>query len=234
MSGGSPPVTGAYGKMPGRGDFIRLNLPLGFVEPWDAWLQAGLAASREQLGGVWLERYLNGPFWRFAVTPGAAGPAAVAGVMMPSVDAANRHFPLTIARVLSEADGDPFAVFRSAVAWFGAAEALALSCLDERVGTAELEAGLGGLPWPAVDRLPVATPLPDHRGERLHWRLDPDRPDPADPALASQLLHGLCRDRFGGYALFWTSGSDAVEPELSIGAGLPLPGSFAALFEGGS
>ncbi|HLD66572.1 MAG TPA: type VI secretion system-associated protein TagF, partial [Pseudomonas sp.] len=58
---------GFYGKLAGRGDFVSRGLPQSFIEPWDAWLAAGLAASQAELGAGWLEAYLVSPLWRFAV-----------------------------------------------------------------------------------------------------------------------------------------------------------------------
>ena len=35
-------LSGFWGKLPARGDFVRAGLPRSFVEPWDAWLQSAL------------------------------------------------------------------------------------------------------------------------------------------------------------------------------------------------
>ena len=88
---------GFYGKIPSRGDFVRARLPSGFVAAWDAWTQAALASSRVQLGDGWLDAWLEAPVWRFVMPPGACGADAAIGVVLPSVDRANRHFPLVVA-----------------------------------------------------------------------------------------------------------------------------------------
>ena len=41
---------GFYGKLAGRGDFVSRGLPNTVVEPRDAVLGTGLAASPEQIG----------------------------------------------------------------------------------------------------------------------------------------------------------------------------------------
>ena len=41
---------GFYGKIPGRGDFVQAGLPRAFVDPWDAWMQRMILASRAVLG----------------------------------------------------------------------------------------------------------------------------------------------------------------------------------------
>ena len=94
------PGFGAFGKMPALGDFFRLNLPRDFVDAWDGWLQEELAGSRASLGEHWLDCYLVGPLWRFALGPGLCETRAYAGVMMPSVDRVGRYFPLTVATPL--------------------------------------------------------------------------------------------------------------------------------------
>ena len=47
---------GAFGKMPGMGDFLRLDLPAGFTRAWDTWLQAGLISARDRALGHQLWR----------------------------------------------------------------------------------------------------------------------------------------------------------------------------------
>lgn len=136
------PRLGYYGKIAALGDFIRRDLPAGFAEPWDRWLQEGMTASRAELGADWLARYQVAPLWRFALGPRLCGPAAVAGVMMPSADRVGRLFPLALvlplpaAEVRSALDDEPA---------FAAIEELLLDTLEPAFGRAALDA--------AVDRL---------------------------------------------------------------------------------
>ena len=95
-------MTGFFGKLPCRGDFLRRGLPNSFVAPWDGWLSGGLAASREQMGEEWMAAWMEAPVWRFLLPPGVCGPAAVLGLWMPSVDSAGRCFPLTIAAIFQD------------------------------------------------------------------------------------------------------------------------------------
>jgi serine/threonine-protein phosphatase Stp1 len=95
-------MTGVYGKLPSYGDFVRRELPASFVNPWDAWLQAGLAGAREALGLSFEAMWAAAPAWRFRLPAGACGPAPVAGVMVVSRDSVGRSFPLTVAAELSE------------------------------------------------------------------------------------------------------------------------------------
>lgn len=93
-------LIGLYGKLPAHGDFVRRGLPLSFCEPWDGWLQAGIAAARESLGGAWEATWDAAPAWRFALPAGACGPDPVAGVVAPSADTVGRRFALTVAATL--------------------------------------------------------------------------------------------------------------------------------------
>lgn len=89
---------GFFGKLPARGDFVRSGLPRSFTDPWDAWLQRGLAYTQAAAPG-WVAAWLEAPVWRFRLAPGLCGQDAVLGLWLPSVDRAGRYFPLTIAIV---------------------------------------------------------------------------------------------------------------------------------------
>ena len=94
-------LAGYFGKMPARGDFVSGSLGREFVDPWDDWIQASIEQSRDRLGEQWLDVYLTSPLWCFALSPSICGNHAWGGVLMPSVDAVGRYFPLTIAAPLS-------------------------------------------------------------------------------------------------------------------------------------
>jgi type VI secretion system protein ImpM len=140
---------GLFGKLPARGDFVRNGLPGSFVAPWDAWLQAGLAASHVRLGEDWLPAWLQAPVWRFALAPGVCGPDAAIGVMLPSVDRVGRYFPLTLAALFppDSATATPDDI----AAWLDTAEAAGLAAL-ERDATQEQVAALLP-PAPAVGKI---------------------------------------------------------------------------------
>ena len=125
-------VPGFYGKLPSHGDFVRRRLTGSFVDLWDSWLQSAVAQSKEQLGANWLEIYLGSPLWRFIFTPGVCGPDMLAGVLMPSVDRAGRYFPLTMAVSLPEAV-NPLRLATEYDDWFGRAESILLTALDDSV-----------------------------------------------------------------------------------------------------
>lgn len=95
----SDPVTGFFGKMPARGDFLRVGLPRSFTDPLDDWLSRALTAARADLGERWEAVWSAASTWRFVLPPGACGPAQAVGVLLPSEDRVGRAFPLVIARL---------------------------------------------------------------------------------------------------------------------------------------
>lgn len=138
-------VPGFFGKLPALGDFVTRRLPPEFVEPWDRFLQAGMAASRLRFGPAWTGHFLSAPVWRFLLSPGVISPAAWLGILLPSVDRVGRYFPLTVAARLSRGPDDAQATLRAAAAWYAALETAALAALSPRVGPDALEASLTGL-----------------------------------------------------------------------------------------
>jgi type VI secretion system protein ImpM len=137
-------IVGFYGKLPSRGDFVRVGLPRDFTDPWDAWLQSVMAGSRSLMGEAWLPAYLEAPVWRFALPPGMCGTNAALGVMLPSVDRAGRYFPLT------------FAMLQPRCIDTKAGEAWLDTCED--AGRAALERDV---PPQQIADMVVAPPLPD-------------------------------------------------------------------------
>jgi type VI secretion system protein ImpM len=131
-------AAGFYGKLPARGDFVRVGLPRDFTDAWDAWLQEVLIGSRSLMGQTWLPAFLEAPVWRFSLPPGMCGRWAVLGVMLPSVDRAGRYFPLTLAalstRSLDAAAGEP---------WLAACEAAGRAALEQDKSPEDIAAMIG-------------------------------------------------------------------------------------------
>jgi len=158
-------AAGLFGKIPSRGDFVRLGLPRGFVQPWDDWLQHVIAGSRAQLGEAWLPAWMEAPIWYFALPAGMCGGDRVLGLWMPSVDRAGRHFPLTLALVLS---GD--AATSEGGAWLARAEAAGLEALRDALPPEVLAARLQG-GGAAIEAQAVALPDlgPLNAGQAVWW-----------------------------------------------------------------
>lgn len=139
---------GAFGKMPALGDFFRIGLPRTLVEPWDTWLQSTMLAVRDALGQSWQDNYLTAPIWRFTLSPGLAGPQAVLGVLMASIDRVGRQFPLTLCASVPdsrEAILDHYA----AHAAFLELEGIALDALDDAMTREMLEERLSAVTFEA-------------------------------------------------------------------------------------
>jgi type VI secretion system protein ImpM len=210
------PGVGFFGKLASHGDFLQRRLPPSFVAVWDAWLQAALRGSREQLGAAWLEAYLTGPLWRFALAPGVCDGQAWAGVLIPSVDRVGRHFPLVLAAATPGApslaawmgDGAP---------WFEQLEDLALSSLDAGFDFERFDAALM-----AMDGLPPAQAQAS--SGPLGWQAA--IPAANEAALVADALAGAA---LYGQSIWWTDGSERVEPCVRLCRGLPLPQAFAAM-----
>lgn len=219
-------ITGFFGKLPGRGDFIGRHLPKSFIDPWDAWLQAAIARSRIALGGSWRECYCTSPIWRFALSAGLCGPDSYAGILMPSVDRVGRYYPLVIAVPMVPVRS-LFALPLLAEPWFHQAEQLALAGLDlDRLDVdafSQQVAALGEPPIPHRTISAVANdpcwycPLPDSLPMSV---------------LAATMADMLLQQCFPQTSLWWTEGSERIARCLLVCDGLPPASGFAALLAG--
>lgn len=219
---------GFYGKLPQIGDFISRRLPAEFLDPWDEWLQSGIAVSREQLTDRWLEIYLTSPIWNFVLGRGVCGEFPWCGLIMPSVDKVGRYFPLTVACRLP-LDSNPIAVATWAKEWFEQAEADVLSALfneDLDVTTFDSNVTRLGQPLSGDARIAVSAAA----GYGSAWQLPLTDGNFTDGL--PELTHQLLMQRSGNYSLWWGSGSDNVEPSLLVCNGLPLCADFSALLTG--
>ncbi|MBK8181846.1 MAG: type VI secretion system-associated protein TagF [Candidatus Competibacteraceae bacterium] len=221
-----PPITGFFGKLPGRGDFIGRHLPKSFLDPWDTWLQQAIAQSHIQLGGLWRECYCTSPIWRFALSPGLCGPAVYTGILMPSVDRVGRYYPLVITAPLES--GWPLLVLPMAgKAWFEQAEQLALMGLDlDRLDLDDFSQQVKALGAPPMATFSVEGAV---AGNAWYCPL----PEALELALATPLLASdLLRRGLPQISLWWTEGSERVTRCLLICQGLPPVSGFAALLSG--
>ena len=168
-----PVAFGLWGKLPSRGDFVRLGLPRGFTDAWDLWLSSVLVQSQALLGEAWRPAWMAAPVWRFCLQPGLCGPDAVLGLWMPSVDSAGRAYPLTLAACVPPG----FGLGPAAEAWLDAAEDAGLAALERRLQPDAVVAGL-----PQLDA--ASGPAPD--GASVWWAARPA--DPAEDGLPPRTL----------------------------------------------
>lgn len=80
-----PPAV--FGKLPAHGDFVSRGVPGPVREQLDEWLSAWLTQARAEHGAAFEEVYESAAPWLFE------GPGASA-VLLPSMDAVGRHYPL--------------------------------------------------------------------------------------------------------------------------------------------
>ncbi len=225
----SPP--GWHGKLPSLGDFASRRLDADFVEPWDAWLSAGLAALREQRPDGWLEDYLGSPSWRFllmpGVMPGAAGAGGWAGVLMPSVDRVGRYFPLTLVQPLGGHAPCSTQQMAALWHWLGRLDELARDALYDDWTADRLEQELARMA--PVDLATAqgqhAAPAAMHDGDVAEAE-----PQAADAALligveAQHLWAQGARGR-----AFWQARPDEGTPRLLLSRGLPAAAAMARFF----
>lgn len=169
------PLPAWYGKLPGMGDFAHRRMPEHFLSTWDAWLQGGLHGLRSR-DPAWVDHYLQGPLWCFALGAGIAGLRPWVGVMMPSVDSAGRYFPLTLAAELvrgtAELEGGAAAACRQF--WALSAEA-AMQGLDQDMDAARFDGMLqerfGAAAWAPPQASQDVLRLP--QGRQTAWFQSP-------------------------------------------------------------
>jgi len=145
---------GWTGKLPSSGDFLSRRIDPAFAGPWEQWLLAMLAGSRERLRERWQESFLSAPAWRFVLAPGVVSPGAWCGVLVSSVDSVGRYYPLTLVCRLEAAALDPDATLKALGNWFAMAEMLATEALSPSIDIGAFDDSIAALPLPhfPIDR----------------------------------------------------------------------------------
>ncbi|WP_309644009.1 type VI secretion system-associated protein TagF [Phenylobacterium sp.] len=136
--------TGAFGKLPCAGDFVRRRLRADTITELDLWLQVRLA---DDPGG---EPPDAATPCRFAAAPGVFGVMAVMGLIWPSRDSVGRSFPFVIA---VEAGPRTAHVYDLDLDWFDLAEVAlrrsidfaSLDDLDRALSDLQASVGLGAI-----------------------------------------------------------------------------------------
>ncbi|MEM8811299.1 MAG: type VI secretion system-associated protein TagF [Pseudomonadota bacterium] len=218
---------GIYGKLPSKRDFIAVRIAGPVLTLIEHWLQGGVAASRNAMGGRWQETYLTAPIWRFWLGEQVAGTFCV-GAVMPSVDGVGRYFPLTILShgrpgmaLLPPLDDD-------LDGWFTEIEARLLSALDPG-----LTLDAYGLLHGQRDALAFAEAPLEMRAQSLRrgmiWATERDQGTDSAPS----------GDRDEDYRIaaqtrtyWWTGGGDRFGPRFYSHPGMPDPAFFSALITG--
>ncbi|KLV03732.1 type VI secretion system-associated protein [Photobacterium aquae] len=214
---------GYFGKVPVRGDFIQDHLPLDFLDPWNEWLQAVQAVSREQLGEQWLECYLTSPVWHFSLSPGVCGDSGMVGTLMPSIDNVGRHYYFTLA---TSVENPPVAYWQSRQ-WSENAEDLVLQLLDDDMDLIQWLENLKNtdLLSDLVNNPNSAVKTEAGMGNQIVLLGE-------EHVQACDLLHLAYKTQFDRYCIWWTAGSERMKSATLVTSGLPLISQFAAMLDG--
>ncbi len=223
-------TVGFFGKLPSHGDFIERRVGGTFRDVWDDWMQRCMVESQQELAGRWLDCYLTSPIWRFYLCDGVAGAASYAGILLPSVDRVGRYFPLTV--VVELPGGIAAAEFAQAAAgWYEQIEALCADALqDPNFDFGAFDAALAASAdkLDGVDRLPAPLAFPGG-SPQWHW---PTASVDGFAAAVSGPLMGMAQGALRPMTMWWTAGSELIEPCILLNRALPRPDSFAALLAG--
>lgn len=217
---------GWYGKLAMLGDFAHRRLPLGFVNACDLWLSQGIAASRESLGSAWLDSYLTAPLWCFAWSPRVVDEQWWFGVLMPSVDAVGRYFPLVVAFSTEHAPTEPHALAQWAK-WYDSAGSCALQTLQSQATLDEFESALAALGTPLAT-VPVDSAPP--RALTSEWQFHSAQG--AWPHDAGTIVLRSLTARLQGHSTWWVQGDSETSSLVTVMQGLPAANRFSALFQG--
>ncbi|MGQ0697776.1 MAG: type VI secretion system-associated protein TagF [Panacagrimonas sp.] len=203
MNAAPATLPGWYGKLPFLGDFAGRRLPSSFVRAWDDWLQSVIFGSRALLRNDWMPRYLNSPIWRFCLAPGVCGNNAWFGLLMSSVDRANRHFPFTLAHGVAPENLHDLA-FGSMTDWLSSLEPTLAAMLDLQGSVQGLEDRLLPLRPPGDSDETRPRPI-----ERLQNYFDEVQsvPEQDIPALLAAIAR--TSSARGEEASLWWTGPDA-------------------------
>ena len=216
-----------FGKLPSKRDFVALNAPRPFLTLWENWVQAGLAASREQLGKDWQDAFLKAPIWRFWLGRDIGG-AETVGALMPSVDGIGRYFPLTVFAAADDGMTIDPPTTNAMDAWFGGIEAGMLSALETTAPEAPAELA-EKLPAPTMRTRAAAAPPPMHPAKGMAvWHAPGDSVAGIFLDLGQQGLDQV----HAGRSYFWTLGGSDYRSQVMACAGLPDPHVFTALLTG--
>jgi type VI secretion system protein ImpM len=222
--------TGWYGKLPVNGDFVTRRLPAAFIEPWDTWLNAMLAGSRERLGAGWRAAFLSAPAWRFVLAPGVIGLQGWAGLIVPSVDSVGRYFPLTVASGLTARSIDPVATLVRAHNWYAEVEPVVSIALspEAELGTFDAQLANRRFPGELVATLEETeeTIPPRSRGQRALWI-------PLGPEFEGEAgFRGLAKPLAGPLSAWLAEESEIFDRSLMLCEKLPAVDQFCAMLNG--
>jgi len=218
---------GLFGKLPAHGDFVQRNLPAGFINVWDEWLQHFIAGTKEQLGESWLDVYLTSPLWRFVFSAGVIDDNSWTGVMIPSVDRVGRYYPFSIIKKLPPYI-NPFEFIQRQTAWYKEVETLALGALDGEIIIDDLVLTLETMTIEYQSDYSRSGFNTESDGFQFDMEFEEQSVSSVYPLLLDTAMTKL----FKSYSVWQTIGSDYVKPCLFSSQGLPGVQKMPAMLNG--
>lgn len=215
---------GLFGKLGSKRDFIALATPRKFLEVWEPWMQACLSASRHQLGAGWQNAFLSAPIWRFWLGADICG-SSVAGVIMPSIDAVGRYYPLTLHAIADDATSIALPDTDAQDPWYEEAERFLLATLDPGVSFETTAT--------ALEQMHPASLQPQAEVELIRsGNLVGTTPGEDGFAASLATLRSTNPEMYAAGTFWWTAGgNDFASMALSC-HGLPDPYDYSILLTG--
>jgi type VI secretion system protein ImpM len=131
---------GVYGKLPSHADFISAGISADLSAELYDWGQSVIYHSQGMMGAQgWLTAYLVSPVWRFLLPPTQSREQAYLGIMMPSVDAVGRYFPLFLVYKIAAHQTRLAWMFEDAHSLFELLEESGIKALQERWSLPQLQ-----------------------------------------------------------------------------------------------
>lgn len=215
---------GLFGKLGSKRDFIALATPRKFLEVWEPWMQACLSASRHQLGDGWQNAFLSAPIWRFWLGADVCG-TSVAGVIMPSIDAIGRYYPLTLHAIADDETSIALPDTDAQDPWYEDAERFLLATLDPGVSFETTAA--------ALEQMHPASTQPGTKAELIRSG-NFIGTTPGDDGFAASLatLRSTNPGIYAAGTFWWTAGGAGFASMALSCHGLPDPYDYATLLTG--
>jgi type VI secretion system protein ImpM len=131
---------GIYGKLPSHADFVSVGVGTDISSLLYDWMQSAIYHTKGGMGDQnWLMAYLVSPVWRFVLPPTEQREQAYLGIMMPSVDAVGRYFPLFQTYKIDAHQTRLGWVFEDAHSLFELMENAGIKALQERWSLPQLQ-----------------------------------------------------------------------------------------------
>jgi len=219
---------GLFGKLTAKRDFIALFAPRTFLDQWEPWMQSGMAASRDLLGGGWQQAFLSAPIWRFWLGSDICG-ATVAGAFMPSLDGVGRYYPLTLFAYADPAMAIMPPDLDAQNEWFHGVEDYLLTTLDKNASFEQTSAALDQLAPPSAVASAVGT---DEMVRVAEGTLAAHATDSTLPALFGKLREENFASIYSAASFWWTIGGGDYQPLALCCRRMPDPFLFASMLTG--